>query len=32
MSTTNAAKNYWNTLKICLFAQITKQPLHNFEP
>ena len=31
MSMTNA-KNLWNMLKICLFGQITKQPLSNFEP
>ena len=25
-------ENHWNTLKICLFGQTTKQPLCNFEP
>ena len=25
-------KNHWNTLKICLFGQTTKQLLTNFEP
>ena len=23
--------NYWNTLKICLFDETTKQPLSSFE-
>ena len=25
-------KNHRNTLKFCLFGQIAKQPLNNFEP
>ena len=25
-------KIYWETLKICLFGQTTRQPLRNFEP